>query len=78
MTYYVVLVNGVPMEVTQHFWRAEKAQKELSSATREATIIPVEPKDSGYLDAEEYAGFSDEEETSPQLKLPFEGEFGGS
>lgn len=72
MTYYVVMVNGVPMEVTQHFWRAEKAQKELSSPTREAYIMPVEPKDSGYLDAQEYEGFSDEEETNPQLELPFD------
>ncbi len=72
MTYYVVLVNGVPMEVTQHFWRAEKAQQELTTPGREAYILPVEPKDSGYLDAEEYSGFSDEEETNPQMTLPFD------
>jgi hypothetical protein len=62
-TYYVILVNGVPMEVTQDLGRAKKSQAELTSATREATIVPVTPIPPELS--------WEDEETSPQLSLDF-------
>jgi hypothetical protein len=37
--YYVILVNGVPEQVTTHFQRAQQAANELTSRYREARIV---------------------------------------
>lgn len=42
-TYYIVLVNGVPMDVTTIWSRAVKSQQELSTSTKDAIILPCVP-----------------------------------
>ncbi len=38
--YYVILVNGIPEQVTADFSRAKQAERELTSRHREARIVP--------------------------------------
>lgn len=43
MTYYVILVSGVPEAVTTMWDRAKSYQRELESKNRTATILPCIP-----------------------------------
>lgn len=39
-TYYVIVVNGIPEQVTTNWNRAKQAADELTTRTREARIVP--------------------------------------
>lgn len=39
--YYVILVDGVPQAVTSLYDRAQMYSRELSTASREAVVIPT-------------------------------------
>ena len=53
MIYYVVLVDGVPMDVTTILAKAVQSQGELTTAHRDATIVPCTPIPSDEFDHEE-------------------------
>lgn len=42
-TYYVILVNGVPEQVTTYWHMAKQAADQLTSRDREARIVPCVP-----------------------------------
>jgi len=66
MTYYVVLLDGVPMDVTTVWSRAVKSKEELTVPGRDAIILPCEPR----------AGdFEEEEDTEPNCCLCSECKF---
>lgn len=42
-TYYIVLLNGVPVDVSTIFAKAQQSQKELSVPGKDAIILPCVP-----------------------------------
>ena len=65
MIYYIVMSNGVPVDVTTKVWMAEASKAQFSTKNREAWIVPVVAQD-----------FGEEEPTKPesensQLELEF-------
>lgn len=65
--FYVVLVDNVPMAVTEIWARAQIMRDEMNTKARWATILPVrEINHSGFYDESDYATeaeFTDEEPT---------------
>lgn len=62
--YYIVLLNGVPVDVTTLWSRASKIRDELSVKGKDAIILPCVPVQTE-LDLGE---FSSEEPTEPDNK----------
>lgn len=60
-TYYVLLVNGVPEQVTTYWAMAKQAAQQLESANREVRIVPCV----GVLPQEAVPEEIDEEPTEP-------------
>ena len=56
MTYYVVLLDGVPLDVTTIWSRAVKSKEELTVPGKDAIILPCEPRDED---------FNEESDTTP-------------
>lgn len=65
VTYYVVLLNGIPMDVTTIPAKAVQSQKELSVPGKDATIVPCIPLEWKQLEMD----FMDEEPTEPNQCL---------
>lgn len=57
MTYYVVLLDGVPLDVTTVWSRAVKSKEELTVPGKDAIILPCEPRAVG--------DFEEEQDTEP-------------
>lgn len=58
----MILVNGVPEQVTTFWHMAKQAVKQLESRNREARIVPCVEVPEGYED------FITEEPTEPELE----------
>lgn len=65
--YYVVILDGVPRDVTTIFSRAVTTAKELSTATKEASIVPCIPR---HEPVQMELDFSSEEPTEPMVNGP--------
>lgn len=53
MTYYVVLLDGVPLDVTTVWSRAVKSKEELTVPGKDAIILPCEPREVGDFEEEQ-------------------------
>lgn len=62
-TYYIVLLNGVPLDVTTIYAKAQQSQKELSVPGKDAIILPCVPIQREF-------DFSDEGPTQEALDEP--------
>jgi hypothetical protein len=63
MTYYVVVVDGVPLDVSQNYAKALQSMRELETKNRVAVVIPCIPMPEP---------FDSEVPTDPQMELPFD------
>ena len=52
MIYYVVLLDGVPRDVTTIWGKAVQSQKELTTTRGDATIVPCVPMGEEFEDEE--------------------------
>lgn len=48
LTYYVVLLDGVPVDVTTYWARAVKSKEELTVPGKDAIILPCVPREDDF------------------------------